>query len=149
MGNKSFKLVDSSNQVKYCNNCNPKKYLTFNFSYINFEKPSQAKPQDIIKLWERMKWMSSDTIFNMVHKFGSDKSKWFESFQIKELRKQIPEKFREDFPTETNEKYSVMRVYPSGVPAGSANPRIIGMLKYNIFYVFFLDWEGKLYSHGR
>lgn len=148
MGN-GIKILDSNSQVKYCNNCNPKKYLTFNFSYISREKNVKPLNQDIIKLWERIRWMSSETIYNMVHNYGTDKSKWFESIPINQIRRNIPDKFREDFPTETNEKYSVMRVYPSGVPKGSANPRIIGMLKHNIFYIFFLDWKGELYNHGR
>lgn len=145
----SIKILDSSGQVKYCNNCNPKKYLAFNFSYISHEKPNKPIKQDVIKLWERMRWMSSETIYDMVYSYGTDKSKWFESIPINQIKKSVPDKFREDFPTETNEKYSVMRVYPAGVPAGSANPRIIGMLKHNIFYVFFLDWKGELYNHGR
>lgn len=35
----NIKILDSHSQVKYCNNCNPKKYLTFNFSYISHENP--------------------------------------------------------------------------------------------------------------
>ena len=148
MGN-NVRILDDNGQVKYCNNCNPKKYLAFNFSYINHEKPNEPIKQDVIKLWQRMRWMSSGTIYEMVHDYGTDKSKWFETIPINQISKRIPDKFREDFPTETNEKYSVMRVYPAGTPAGSANPRIIWMLKHSIFYVFFLDWKGELYNHGR
>ena len=96
-----------------------------------------------------MRWISSETIFDMSHIYKTDKLRWFEQIPVNQIDKQIPVKFREDFPTETNEKYSVMRVYPAGTPPGSANPRIIGMLKHNIFYVFFLDWKGELYDHGR
>ncbi len=146
---KKVTIVESNGQIKYCNNCNPKKYLTFNFSYISHEKPKDPNSQDVIKLWERMRWMSSGTIFDMSHNYKTDKLRWFEQIPVNQIDKQIPVKFREDFPTETNEKYSVMRVYPAGTPPGSANPRIIGMLKHNIFYVFFLDWKGELYDHGR
>lgn len=146
---KNIKILGSNSQVDYCNHCNPKKYLTFNFSYISHEKPKNPNSQDVIKLWERMRWMSSETIYNMVHNYGNDKTKWFEPLPINQIRKEVPKAFREDFPTETNEKYQVMRVYTAGAPSGTANPRIIGMLKHNIFYVFFLDWKGELYNHGR
>lgn len=145
---KDIKIKDNSIKIP-CINCNPKKYLTFNFAYIVDKEAYPSNDEDIVKLWKRMLWMSEDTYLNMVYKFGNDKSKWFEPLPINQIRKDIPSKFREDFPTETNEKYSVMRVYPSGTPNGTANPRIIGMIKHNIFYAFFLDWDGKLYSHGK
>ena len=53
----------------------------------------------------------------------------------------------EIFPSQTNEKYDVLRIYPKGTPKGTANPRIIGMVKHSVFYVLFLDWDGKLYEH--
>lgn len=40
-----------------------------------------------------------------------------------------------------------MRFYPARKARGSANFRIIGMIKHNIFYVFFLDWKEILYNH--
>ena len=83
----------------------------------------------------------------MIYEYGRDKQKWFEKVSINSIRKRIPSDFRELFPSETNEKYDVLRVYPSGVPNGTANPRIIGMIKHSVFYIFFLDWDGKLYNH--
>lgn len=149
MKHKIPKIVDNNVKPNFCIKCNPKKYLTFNFSYISYESSRGPAHQDIVKLWERMKWMSSDTVYAMVHNYGSDKARWFEDINITQIRKSVPSKFRDDFPTETNEKYSVMRVYSAGTPSGTANPRIIGMIKHTTFYVFFLDWEGKLYNHGK
>ena len=71
----------------------------------------------------------------------------FEPIPISEIKKEIPTKFREIFPTETNEHYEVLRVFPSGTPNGVANPRLIGMIKNTIFYIFYVDWEGILYKH--
>ena len=146
--NKKINIKDDTNTIIPCILCNPKRYLKFSFAYISFES-SKPKEQDIIKMWERMKWMSSDTFTNMVYEYGQDKNKWFENIEVKQIKKQIPSNFREVFPTETNECYSVMRVYPAGKPNGTSNPRIIGMIKHTIFYIFFLDWDGKLYSHGK
>ena len=146
---KKVKLLDKQKNITPCTNCNPKKYLTFNFSYITHENPKNPRDEDVIKFFERMRWMSKDTFLNNIYTYRNDKARWIENIDISQIKKEVPREFRKDFPTETNEKYSVMRVYPAGRPNGSANPRIIGMIKYNIFYVFFLDWEGKLYDHGR
>ena len=145
----NIKFSETNVKLTPCINCNPNKYLTFNFSYISHEKPKEPRNVDIIKLWERMRWMSSRPFNEMIFEYGKDKLKWFEALDIKQFRKNIPEEFRSDFPSETNEKFYVMRVYSAGSSKGTANPRIIGMLKRNIFYIFFLDWEGKLYDHGK
>ena len=143
---KKIKISDSANKSIPCVFCNPKKYLKFSLSFIVFES-SSVKNDDIIKLWERLKWISSKPYAEMIYEYGRHKQKWFEKVSINSIRKRIPSDFRELFPSETNEKYDVLRVYPSGVPNGTANPRIIGMIKHSVFYIFFLDWDGKLYNH--
>lgn len=136
MKNKKCEIIDGAMQkINPCIKCNPKLYLTFNFAYINHEKPNNPNTKDIVKLWERMRWMSQDTFFNMMCKFGSDKKKWFENIPINQISKNVPFEFRKSFPSEAYEKYSVMRVYPAGSPNESANPRIIGMIKHSIFHV--------------
>lgn len=145
---KNFKINDSAKNFVPCIMCNPKKYLKFSFAYIQKEK-SEPKQQDILKLWERFKWLSSDTFTNMIFQYSSDKKKWFEPIPIDKLDLKIPADFREEFPTETNEKFSILRIFPAGTPPGTANPRIIGMIKHTVFYIFYLDWKGDLYDHGR
>ncbi len=144
--NKKIKVNDSSSALKPCTLCNPRKYLKFSFAYISYESYS-PKEQDIIKMWERMRWMSAEPFVNMVFKYGKDKSKWFENIPLSKIKKNVPSKFREEFCSVTNETYAVMRVFPSGTPNGTSNPRIIGMIKNTIFYIFFLDWKGELYNH--
>ena len=144
--NNKYKITDSANEQKPCILCNPKIYLKFSFAFVSYES-SKPKERDLIKMWERMRYLSRDTYTNLLFEHQGDKSNWFENIPIKQINKQIPQKFRELFPSETNEKYSVMRVYPSGTPNGTANPRIIGMIKHTVFYIFFLDWDGKLYKH--
>lgn len=144
--NNRYKIKDSAGEIKPCVLCNPKKYLKFSFAFVSYES-SEPKQQDLVKMWERMRFLSSDTYENMIFTYRSDKKRWFEPLEINQINKNIPSEFRKIFPSTTNEKYSVMRVYPSGVPNGTANPRIIGMIKHTVFYIFFLDWDGKLYSH--
>ena len=91
--------------------------------------------------------MSKSPFEEMMFTYKGDKNKWFETIPLNEIRKDIPKEFRDIFPSETNEKYYVFRVYPAGIPNGTANPRIIGMIKHSVFYIFYLDWKGKLYNH--
>lgn len=145
---KTIKVNDSASSIIPCTMCNPKKYLKFSFAFITKES-SSPKTQDLAKLWERMRWLSRKPYMNLFYTYQSDKHLWFELLPIEKLRKDVPPSFRTLFPSETNEKYAVLRVYPAGTPNGAANPRIIGMLKHTVFYVFFLDWDGNFYDHGR
>ena len=141
--------LKNTNQIeKKCTLCNPQKYLKFSFAYVGYESGS-AKKEDIVKFWERMLWLSERRFDEMLFDYKTSKDKWFETLPLSAIKKDVPQKFRADFPYITNEKYYVLRVYPAGSPNGTANPRIIGMVRNTIFYIFFLDWDGKLYKHGR
>ena len=144
---KKFTISDSAKVVIPCTYCNPKKYLKFSFSFITFENDC-SNQLDKAKMFERMKWLSQSPINEMMYKIGKDKSKWFEQIPLEKVRKAVPDEFRKLFASETSECYDVIRVYPSGTPNGTANPRIIGMIKHSVFYIFFLDWKGELYKHG-
>lgn len=138
--------IKDKNSFKVNNTANIKKYLNFNFSFITHD-PDIINDDDVVNLVERMKFLSSEPYDMMVFKHGKDKTKWFEKLPVDIIRKEVPDKFKEIFPTDTYTQYSVMRVYPKGKPKGSANPRIIGMIKDTTFYIFYLDWEGILYKH--
>lgn len=130
-----------------CNNCNPKKYLKFNFSFCR--DIGEGTINDYKQLIERIKFLSSDIYSIMIIKYQGKKAQFIEQIPLKEVRKDVPQEFRNIFPAETNEKYDVFRLYPSGTSKGSGNTRIVGMIKNTIFYVLFIDWTGKLYKHGR
>ncbi len=142
----NIKIDNPTINKKLCVQCNPQKYLKFSLAYISYES-GEAKNQDVSKLWQRMRWLSREPYQNMIYEHGKDKKLWFETLPLTEISKEVPKEFREIFPSITNEKYSVMRVYPSGTPNGTANPRIIGIIRNTIFYIFYLDWDGKLYNH--
>lgn len=144
--NKKIKVNDSSSELKLCTLCNPKIYLKFSFAFITYEK-EEAEDYLLAQMWKRMRWMSQEPYINMFYTYCTKKQRWFELIPTSQINKKIPNSFREIFPTETNEKFAVMRVYPSGSPNGTANPRIIGMIKHTVFYIFFLDWKGELYNH--
>lgn len=144
------KIVKNESKVTVCNNCNPKVYLNFNFAYIDYEDDC-PNPNDIIKLYERMKFCSTEPYLTLKYKYSGNKQVFFETIPTNKIKwkhkKEIPKKFREQFPIETNEKFDILRVYPAGTPTGTSNPRIIGMIKNHIFYIFFIDWKGILYNH--
>lgn len=143
----NIKLKNKSNvKIKECNLCNPTKYLKIDFSFISHESNS-VKNEDIINAWNRLRFISSKPYYVMQIEFSGNKGTFFEAIPTNLIKKDIPTKFRDFFPSETNEVFNVLRVYPSGRPSGSANPRIIGMIKHHVFYIFYLDWDGKLYKH--
>lgn len=147
MGSKKEKTIVNSSPQKLCNLCNPQKYLKFNFTFTKENGvPSQ---KDVSQLLIRLKFLSSEMYRIMIFRYQGDKQSFIEDIPVKELniRKDIPNGFREIFPAMTNEKYSIFRLYPSGTPNGTANPRVIGMIKNTIFYIFYIDWKGELYKH--
>lgn len=134
-----------NNDFKICNNCNPKRYLKFNFTYCKEKgKPAQEDSYNLIK---RMQFLSSELYNILLYKYSGNKKTFIEEISIDKINIKIPEKFREENPIQTNEKISIFRIFPSGKPKGTANPRIIGMIKNTIFYVFYIDWTGDLYKH--
>ena len=127
---------------KPCTNCFAPQYLKFNFSYIvyedNFEDPYQ------LQFVKRIRELSNDT-YNIIR--NRDKKRGFEFVEINELgiKKKIPEKFSNRFDAkEYNNKLAIMRLYSNNNPILA---RVIGVIIKNIYYVFFIDIGGKLYSH--
>ena len=140
------KLVELPKQpIQPCTKCNPKLYLKFNFTFS--KSISNPKNSDCLKLIERLHFLSQEKYDILRMKYIGNKQAFIEYIPVKQIDKDIPKEFRELFPIETNERYAVFRIYPSGTAKGTANPRIIGMIKNTIFYVLFMDWDGKLYKH--
>ena len=126
-----------------CTNCFAPQYLKFNFSYIVYEEEFSEKYQ--VQFLKRIRELSNDT-YNIIR--NRDKKIGLEFIEIKELgiKKQIPSTFEERFTTkEYNNKLAIMRLYPNNNPVMA---RIIGVIIKNIYYIFFIDIGGKLYSHS-
>ena len=64
--NNKVKIADSAANINPCIMCNPKRYLKFSFAFVSYEK-SEPKQIDLVKMWERMRWMSKDTFANMTY----------------------------------------------------------------------------------
>lgn len=140
------KLVSNTNDsFLICTRCNPKKFLKFNFSFVS--EIGKASDQDAAKLLKRLIFLSSEEYQTMIFRYQGNKQAFIEKIPLNLIRNHIPNDFRKIYPPETNEKYDVFRVYPAGSPEGTANPRIIGMIKNTIFYIFYIDWNGKMYHH--
>lgn len=128
--------------TKPCTNCYAPQYIKFNFSYIVYEENFEEKYQ--LRLLERMRELSADTytmILNRKKKIG------LEFLEINELgiRKQVPYNFSQRFESkEYNNKLAIIRLYANNNPIVA---RVIGVIIRNVFYIFFIDIGGKLYSH--
>lgn len=66
--NKSKTTSKDINEIKICSSCNPKRYLKFNFSFINYESDS-FDVNDVAKLFEKIRFLCSEpyasTILNI------------------------------------------------------------------------------------
>ena len=128
--------------VKPCTNCFAPQYIKFNFSYIVYEEDFEEKYQ--LQFLKRIRELSADTytiILNRGKKIG------FEFLEINELgiKKEIPYSFSQRFESkEYNNKLAIMRLYTNNNPIVA---RAIGVIIRNVFYIFFIDIGGKLYSH--
>lgn len=127
---------------KPCVNCFAPQYLKFNFSYIVYENNFSETHQ--IQFLKRIRELSTDT-YNIIR--NRDKKIGLEFIEIKELniKKEIPSKFIDRFDSkEYNNKLAIMRLYTNNNPVLG---RVIGVIIKNIYYIFFIDIGGKLYSH--
>lgn len=122
---------------KPCTNCFQPQYFKFNFSFINYEEDFEDR--DKIQLYQRLKELSSEP-YIIVSNWGKEKG--FENVKV-EIKKQIDPNFF-DGHIEFDGKYTILRLYPNNNPTKG---RIIGKLINKIFYIFFIDAKGKLYSH--
>lgn len=139
--------LKSEQQKLFCTKCNPQVYLTFNFTYIDYDNQNYEY-KDINEMFERMKYFSKEPYRTLIFKHQGDKKTFIEEIPWDELKwknsKKPPVKFRDQFPYEPNEKVAIFRVKSEKHP----KIRIMGMIKKTIFYIFFLDWDGELYDHG-
>lgn len=127
---------------KPCTNCFVPQYLKFNFSYIVYEENFEEKYQ--LQFLKRIRDLSSDT-YNII--LNRHKNIGLEFIERNELgiKKEIPSKFSTRFEAkEYNNKLAIMRLYANNNPIMA---RIIGVIIKNVYYIFFIDIGGKLYSH--
>ena len=82
---KKTKILDEPKNIRPCINCNPKKYLTFNFSYITYENPKTPLSEDVVNFFERMRSLSNDTFYNNMYKYQGNKANWFENININQV----------------------------------------------------------------
>ena len=127
---------------KPCVNCFAPQYLKFNFSYIVYEENFEEQYQ--LQFLKRIRELSSDT-YNIIR--NRNKNIGLEFVEINELgiKKQVPAQFEKRFESkEYNNKLAIIRLYTNNNPILG---RIIGVIIKNVFYIFFIDIGGKLYSH--
>lgn len=123
---------------KLCNNCYNPIYLKFNFSFIQ-DKLENIPPMHYKFILKRLFELSQEA-YNTIASW--DKKRGFELEKIY-LSKNLPEKFSKS-NIKYDDKWCVIRIYPNNNPLPS---RIIGKLVNKIFYIMFIDIEGKLYNH--
>jgi hypothetical protein len=130
-------------QNKICIRCNPKLYISFNHTYAKHK--GEPTPADCKGFVKKLNFLSSRPWKELCETYNSNKDQFIERVDPTEIGIKIPERFSElNFPYETNEKLSIFRVKSKD----HGKIRIIGVIKYMIFYIFYYDWVGELYSHS-
>ena len=123
---------------KKCSQCYNPTHLKFNFSFISYQ--DNFTDEHKAKLVDRLFQISNEPYLVVA---GWGKEKGFEHVKL-DIRKQIDPRYFESPNRTFDGKYSVIRLYTNNNPKPS---RIIGRMENKIFYVFFIDVDGKLYSH--
>ena len=121
-------------------------YLKFNFSYMN---------QGCYELTEEQSASFTQTLFNLSNRpwlqiMSERKATGFESIPITSFLKP---KMAEPIAMDSTHKFEVCDRKLSNKRdifriKNTATGRMIGKIYRNIFYVFYLDFEGKAYNHG-
>lgn len=122
---------------KSCTNCFKSKHIVFNFAYITYSEGFNDYAKQT--LVERILELSS---VNYLELMQWGRYKGFEEERIT-INKEIPSKFNEEIK-EFDGKYSIMRLYKNNIPTPG---RIIGKIVNKVFYIFYIDAKGELYSH--
>lgn len=122
---------------KNCTNCFRTNHVVFNFAYITYDE--EFNDQDKKVFIDRIREISSVTYLELM---AWSKHKGFEEVKVK-IGKEIPKRFTEEIQN-FDGKYSIMRLYKNNVPTPG---RIIGKLINKVFYIFYIDVKGILYTH--
>ena len=127
---------------KFCNNCFLPTHLKFNFSFITYEENFEDEYK--IQFLNRIRELSSVPYIELQ---SWRKNKGIEIERL-DINKEISPAFFKGNSHRNfdNGKYAIFRLYTNDNPILI---RVIGCLINKVFYVFFIDVGGKLYSHGR
>jgi len=120
-----------------CTECFRPTHLKFNFSFITYEK--DVGDEEKIQLYNRIKELSKEP-YLIVANYGKEKG--FENVKVN-INKEIDSKFYAGHRS-FDGKYTIIRLYTNNNPFPG---RIIGKLINKVFYIFFIDVKGVLYSH--
>lgn len=123
---------------KECTHCFNPTHLIFNFSFCNYQDGFEGahKEQFVKRIFE----LSKEPYLVVAN---WPKERGFETVAV-DISKHIDPKYYESENRTFDGKYTIIRLYTNNNPLPS---RIIGKLSNKIFYVFFIDIKGNLYSH--
>lgn len=127
---------------KSCTHCFSPTHLKFNFSFISYEE--NFTDEHKLQFLKRIRELSSVPYLEIA---SWDRRRGIE-FERIDIRKQICPGFFEGNSHRNfdDKKYAIFRLYTNNNPIVA---RVIGKVIRNVFYIFFIDIGGNLYSHGR
>lgn len=137
------KIKNNSPSInKICDKCFSPTHLKFNFSFITYD--NNFKNEYKIQFLDRIKELSSIPYLELM---TWDKKKGIEIEKIN-IKKNISNSFfaGNSHRNFDDKKYAIFRLYTNDNPILA---RVIGRLINKVFYIFFIDIGGILYSHER
>lgn len=125
-----------------CTHCFSPTHLKFNFSFISYDENFSDEYQ--LQFLKRIRELSSVPYLELQ---SWDKKIGIEIEKVS-IKKQILPEFFEGNTHRNFEsgKYAIFRLYTNDNPILA---RVIGCLINKVFYIFFIDIGGKLYSHSK
>ncbi len=130
------------NLNKICNKCFSPTHIKFNFSFITYDKNFTDEYK--LQFLDRIRELSSVPYLEMM---TWDKKRGIEIEKIN-INKSISSNFFEGNSHRNfdDKKFAIFRLYTNDNPILA---RVIGRIINKVFYIFFIDIGGSLYSHGR
>lgn len=127
---------------KLCSNCFSPTHIKFNFSFITYDDDFTQEYQ--VQFLKRIRELSSVPYLELA---SWPKNKGIEVEKI-DIKKNISENFFKGNSHRNfdDQKYAIFRLYTNDNPILA---RVIGRLINKVFYIFFIDIGGNLYSHSK
>lgn len=127
---------------KACTHCFSPTHLKFNFSFINYDEGFTEEYQ--LQFLKRIRELSSVPYLEMS---SWDKKRGIEWEKVNISKQILPAFFDGNSHRNfDNGKYAIFRLYTNDNPILA---RVIGCTINKVFYIFFIDIGGNLYSHGK
>lgn len=142
---KTSKAEISSKDI--CKKCYQPKFIKFNFTFLHKKSYKKLNPNELAEVYSRIISVSQ---FPTITLINMGKREGFETISKKQIKlKKASKPYEKDNDHLFNfghrkikGKCMVLRIDTNGIS------RFIGELINSVYYIYYIDFEGKAYDHG-